>query len=428
MFIMEFNPTREYAAFLDKNDDLKQFREQFYIQPEKIYFDGNSLGLLSKRAEASLLTLLDSWKQHGIDGWTQGENPWFYLSEQVGVQLSKIVGAKPEEVIATGSTTVNLHQMIATFYKPTSKKTKIVIDELNFPTDLYAVQSQLGVHYENIEDHIQYVRSQDGHYYTYEDIVAAMTDDVALIILPGVLYRSGQILDLKALTTEAHKRGIIIGFDLCHSVGSVEHSLHDWDVDFAFWCNYKHLNGGPGAVAGLFVHEKHSGTKPGLAGWFSSDKEKQFDMETSLVQANDVSAYQMGTPHLLSLAPLLGALEVFNEAGIQRIREKSVQLTEYFIQLYNHYLSEYDFELSCPVNNELRGGHVFMTHADSARICKALKEKGVIPDFRAPNGIRIAPVALYNTFEEVFEVVQIIKTIMDEKLYEYFKNEREIVA
>ncbi|WP_312506053.1 kynureninase [Lysinibacillus sp.] len=428
MFIMEFNPTREYAAFLDKNDDLKEFREQFYLQPGTIYFDGNSLGLLSKRAEASLLKLLDSWKQHGIDGWTQGEHPWFFLSEQVGAQLSKIVGAKPEEVIATGSTTVNLHQMIATFYKPTGKKTKIVIDELNFPTDLYAVQSQLGLHYENIEEHIQYIRSQDGHYYTHEDIVAAMTEDVALIVLPGVLYRSGQILDMKALTKEAHQRGILIGFDLCHSVGSVEHSLHDWDVDFAFWCNYKHLNGGPGAVAGLFVHEKHFGTKPGLAGWFSSDKAKQFDMETSLIQAQNVSAYQMGTPHLLSLAPLLGALELFNEAGITRIREKSMQLTEYFIQLYNYYIGNYDFTLNCPVNNDLRGGHVYLTHSDSARICKALKAKGVVPDFRAPNGIRIAPVALYNSFEEVYEVVQILKTIMDEKLYEQFKNEREIVA
>ncbi|MEE3808227.1 kynureninase [Lysinibacillus fusiformis] len=428
MFNMEFNPTREYAAFLDKNDDLKGFREQFYLQPETIYFDGNSLGLLSKKAEASLLTILDSWKQYGIDGWTQGEYPWFYLSEQVGAQLAKIVGAKPEEVIATGSTTVNMHQMIATFYKPTGNKTKIVIDELNFPTDLYAVQSQLGLHYENIEEHIQYVRSKDGHFYAHDDIVSAMTDDVALIILPGVLYRSGQILDMEALTKEAHQRGILIGFDLCHSVGSIEHSLHDWDVDFAFWCNYKHLNGGPGAVAGLFVNEKHFNTKPGLAGWFSSAKEKQFDMETSLIQAPDAGAYQMGSPHLLNLAPLLGALELFNEAGIQRIRKKSIQLTEYFIAQYYQYLGEYGFEVNCPVINEQRGGHIFLTHTEAARICKALKAKGVIPDFRAPNGIRIAPVALYNTFEEVYEVVQILKTIMDEKLYEQFKNEREIVA
>ena len=420
--------TKEYAKKLDKKNELKAYREEFYIQPDTIYFDGNSLGLLSKRAESTLLQLFDSWKQYGIDGWTNGDHPWFYLSESLGKSNAPLVGAQPEEVVVTGSTTANLHQLVATFYKPEGKRTKILADELNFPSDIYALKSQLQLHGYSPEEHLVQVKSRDGQTLQEDDIIEAMTDDIALIVLPSVLYRSGQLLDIQRLTEEAHQRGILIGFDLCHSVGSIPHSLSDWDVDFAFWCTYKHLNGGPGSVGGLYVNNKHFGTAPGLAGWFSSKKDKQFDMEHTLTAAPDAGAYQMGTPHVLSLAPLLGSLAIFNEVGIEAVRTQSLKLTDYFMTLIDAELSDYGFVVSNPRDAVTRGAHIYLEHTEAARICKALKENHVIPDFRTPNGIRLAPVALYNTFEEIWEVVQILKTIMKEEQYKKFENKRDVVA
>ena len=419
--------TREYAIRLDAGNELS-YREEFYIKEDGIYLDGNSLGLLSKRAEKSLLDLLDSWKHHAIDGWTEGDNPWFYLSEKLGKELAPIVGAHPEEVIVSGSTTVNLHQLVSTFYKPEGKRTKILADELNFPSDIYALQSQVKLKGYDPDEHLVQVKSADGHTLKEEDIVAAMTDEIALIILPGVLYRSGQVLDMEYLTAEAHKRGIEIGFDLCHSVGSVPHSLSDWDVDFAFWCNYKHLNGGPGSTGGLFVNKRHFGQVPGLAGWFSSRKDKQFDMEHVLTAAEDAGAYQIGTPNIFSMAPIIGSLSMFNEAGMERIREKSLKLTGYMIKLIQHELDRHGFILRNPLDEKKRGGHIYLEHPEAARICKALKAEGVIPDFRAPNGIRLAPVALYNTFEDVWKTVQILKGIMEQEKYKQFENKRGVVA
>lgn len=420
--------SREYARQLDQEDGLKKYRDEFYIHPGTIYFDGNSLGLLSKRAEESLLSMLDSWKKFGIDGWLKGDNPWFYFSEKLGKMSAPLIGADPEEVIVTGSTTVNLHQILSTFYKPNGKRTKILADELNFPTDIYAIKSQLRVHGLDPEEHLIQVKSRDGQTLDENDIIEAMTDEVAIIVLAGVLYRSGQILDMERLTKAAHERGILIAFDLCHSIGSVPHSLSEWDVDFAFWCTYKHLNGGPGAVAGMYVNKKHFGTSPGLAGWFSSDKNKQFDMEHELTAAPDAGSMQMGTPHLLSAAPLLGSLEMFEEAGIEKIREKSLKLTGYMMTLIDAELSGFDFTVANPRDDEKRGGHIFLEHQEAARICKALKENNVIPDFRTPNGIRLAPIALYNTFEEVWQVVQILKKIMENEEYKKFENKRDVVA
>ncbi len=420
--------TLEFAQLQDKEDSLNRFREEFYIKPNSIYMDGNSLGLLSKRAEKTLLESLNDWKEHGIDGWTNGKHPWFFLSEKLGDMMAPLVGALANEVIVTGSTTVNLHQLVATFYKPEGKRTKILADELTFPSDIYALQSQLRIHGFDPETHLIRVKSRDGRLLEEEDIIEAMTDEIALIILPTVLYRSGQILDMKRLTAEANKRGILIGFDGCHSIGAIPHSFTEWGVDFAYWCNYKHLNGGPGSVGGLYVNSKHFGTAPGLAGWFGSKKEKQFDMEHSLTPAESAGAYQIGTPHVLSLAPLLGALEIFAEAGIENIRAKSLNINQYLMDLINQELHDFGFTIGNPSDDIRRGGHVSLEHKEAARICKALKENGVIPDFRSPNIIRLAPVALYTSYKEVWEVVQILKKIMIEKQYEKFENEREVVA
>ncbi|KGR87030.1 kynureninase [Lysinibacillus odysseyi] len=417
---------KEAAIRMDEQDPLKIYRDEFYVKKGQYYLDGNSLGLLSKRAEKAVLSLLDSWKEYGIDGWTKGDNPWYYLSEKLGEMCAPLIGAKAEEVILTGSTTANLHQLLATFYKPQGKRVKILADELNFPTDLYAISSHLAVHNYDAS-YMKLVKSEDGHLLQEEAIIEAMTEEVAMVILPGVLYRSGQVLDIEKLTKAAHERDILIGFDLCHSIGSVPHELHNSGVDFAFWCNYKHLNGGPGSVAGIFVHEKHFGTRPGLAGWFGSDKSKQFDLSIEMTPADTAGAYQIGTPHILSLAPIYGSLEMFREVGIEAIRKKSLQLTQFFMDCIDQELAPFGFTLGNP-KDKTRGGHIYLVHEEAARICSALKEAGVTPDFRAPNGIRLAPVALYNSFTDVWETVQILKDIMENEIYKKFENKRGVVA
>ncbi|GGD01489.1 kynureninase [Pontibacillus salipaludis] len=420
--------SKEYAKSLDHQDPLSHFRDEFYIQEGTLYMDGNSLGLLSRRAEQSVLQILDSWKQLGIDGWTQGEHPWYYLSEQLGEQSASLVGGKKEEVIVTGSTTVNLHQLVATFYKPENGRTKILADQLNFPSDIYALKSQLELKGYDPDEHLVQVKSRDGREIKEDDVIDAMTEDIALIVLPTVLYRSGQLLDIKRLTDEAHKRGILIGFDGCHSVGVVPHQFNDWGVDFAYWCHYKYVNSGPGGVGGLFVHERHLHETPGLSGWFGSDKDKQFDMDHTFQPAQTAGAYQIGTPHLLSVAPLIGSLELFNEAGIEAIRRKSLKSTQYMMDLLSNELQGYGFTIGNPLEDARRGGHVCLEHKEAARICKALKDKGVIPDFRSPNVIRLAPIAFYTSYVEVWETMQVLKNIMEQKLYEQYENKRGVIA
>ncbi|MBS4189354.1 kynureninase [Bacillus sp. FJAT-49705] len=424
----DFDASYEYACLLDEQDELRSFRSEFYMKEGTIYLDGNSLGLLSKRAEKALLEMLDSWKQYGIDGWTEGKYPWFTLSEHLGRLVAPLIHASADEVIITGSTTTNLHQMVSTFYEPVGKKSKILADELTFPSDIYSLQSQLLLRGFNPDTHLIRVKSRDGRLLEEEDIIAAMSDEIALIVLPSVLYRSGQVLDMKRLTEEAHKRDIIIGFDLCHSIGAIPHYFNEWDVDFAVWCHYKYLNSGPGGVGGLYVNERHFGKKPGLAGWFGSKKEKQFDMEHIFLHAANAGAYQIGTPHVLSIAPLIGSIGMFEEAGIEKIRDKSLHMTGYMMNLISFKLKDYGFSFGNPAEERRRGGHIYLEHSEAARICKALKMNGVIPDFRAPNGIRLAPVALYNSFDDVWKSVDILKDIMANEQYKQFENKRGVIA
>lgn len=423
-----FKSTEDFAKQLDQQDSLSHFKDAFYIKENQIYMDGNSLGLMSKRSEKRLLEVLDSWKNFGIDGWTKGDHPWFYLSENLGAKVAKLVGGKPEEVVVTGSTTTNLHQLVATFFNPKGKRTKILADELNFPSDIYALKSQLKLRGLDPDEHLIRVTSRDGRTIKEEDIIDAMTDEVALVILPTVLYRSGQLIDIKRVTDAAHERGIKIGWDGCHSVGAIPHDFHNQGVDFAYWCHYKYVNNGPGGVAGLFVHEKHFGTEPGLAGWFGSDKTKQFDMEHDFTPAPTAGAFQIGTPHVLSVAPLIGSLELFEEAGMDAIREKSLKATEYLMYLVKENLSDYEFTIGNPTDDAFRGGHVCLEHSEAASICKALKANGVVPDFRAPNVIRLAPVAFYVTYHDVYQMVMILKDIMENETYKQYKNERDVIA
>ncbi len=417
-----------YALEQDRADVLAGFRDAFYLREGVIYLDGNSLGLASRPAERALLDALEDWKTHAIDGWTSGERPWFFTAERLGERLAPLVGAHADEVIATGSITANIHQLLATFYRPAGTRTRILADELNFPTDIYAMQSQVELHGYSAKTHLVRVPSRDGRTLDEDDIIARMSEEVAVILLPAVLYRSGQLLDMPRLTREAHARGILIGFDLAHSIGSVPHALHDWGVDFAVWCNYKHLNGGPGAVGGLYVHRRHLGGKPGLAGWFSSDKRKQFDMAHELSPASTAGAFQMGTPHLFSSAPLLGALELFERAGIERIRAKSLRQTDYMMALAERELVPHGFTITNPVEHARRGGHVCLEHDEAARIAKAMKAHGVIPDYREPNVIRVAPIALYTSYREIREAIQRIGSIMATREYARYENRRDVVA
>ncbi|MBA2175156.1 kynureninase [Halobacillus locisalis] len=420
--------TRQTVKELDQQDSLQSFKSEFYTRDSHYYMDGNSLGLLSKRAEQTVLRSLQDWKEQAIDGWTEGREPWFYMSEKIGEMTAPLVGAKPHEVINTGSITTNLHQLIATFYQPEEKRTKILADALNFPSDIYALQSQIEQKGLRHEEQLIQVESKDGYTLDENDIIEQMDEQVAVLLLPSILYRSGQLLDMKRITEEAHKRGIIVGFDLAHSIGAIPHELHDWNVDFAVWCTYKYLNSGPGGVGGLYVHERHLGQKPGLAGWFSSKKEKQFDMEHTLTPAETASAYQIGTPHILSSAPLLGSLELFHEAGMDSIRQKSLKLTRLLMNLIHQELSDFGFQIVNPLEDERRGGHVSLVHPDAASICKALKSERVTPDYRSPNVIRLAPIALYTSFEDVYDTVMILKEIMSSGKHKDFKNERGIIA
>ena len=426
-----FRTGKESAQILDREDVLSGFRQRFYLLPKKIYMDGNSLGLLSQDAEEGLYRMIDQWKKLGINGWLEAEPPWFGYAEELGKRQAALVGALPEEVVMTSSTTVNLHALVGTFYHPQGKRKKILADELNFPSDIYALKSQIESKGYDPERDLVLVKSRDGRFLEEEDIVRAMDNEIALILLPGVLYRSGQLLDMAYLSKKAHEKGIPIGFDCSHSVGAVPHHFDRWDVDFAFWCNYKYMNNGPGGVASLFINKKHFSRKPSLAGWWGYRKDKQFNMSLDFEKANNAGGWQIGTPHLLSLAPLEGSLKIFHEAGMEKIREKSLNLTSYLIFLLKELGltdSPYHFSIGSPLEEERRGGHVAIEHDDAARINKALKDRGIIPDFRYPNIIRLAPVALYNTFYEVWQVVEALKEIIEKGEHKKYGDVKEVVT
>ncbi|NLB83943.1 MAG: kynureninase, partial [Synergistaceae bacterium] len=327
-----------------------------------------------------------------------------------------------DEVIMTGSTTMNLHSLVSTFYHPSIERRKIVADELNFPSDIYALRSQLKLKGMNPEEDLMLIPSRDGRTLDEEDIIAALDDSVAMVILPGVLYRSGQLLDMERITREAHERGILVGFDCAHSAGALSHKLSDWGVDFAFWCGYKYLNGGPGCPAFIYINRKHFEREPGLAGWFGCQKNRQFNMDLEFNHARSAGGWQMGTPPLLSAAPLRSSLQVFGQAGMERLRRKSLALTSLLMELVDTYLTEppYGYSIGTPREPERRGGHVAVEHDEAWRICSALKKRKIIPDFRPPNVIRLAPVALYNTFTDVINLVEALRDIIDSGEFEKF--------
>jgi kynureninase len=424
---IDFNIGEDFAIQLDK-EDTQSFADKFFKAQNQIYMDGNSLGLMAKASEATLLSALEDYKTLGIDGWLEAKNPWFYYAENLGERMANLVGALEDEVIVTGSTTGNIHNLLATFYKPTGKRTKLLMDELNFPSDLYAAKGHLQGQNRPGED-LVLLKSQDGHTLSEEDIIAAFTDEVCVAFLPSVLYRSGQLLDMERLTKKAHEKGIIIGFDCCHSAGSVPHKLHEWDVDFAVWCCYKYLNAGPGSSAAIYINQRHHSIQPGLPGWFGYNKTRQFDMTQTFESAGNAGAWQIGTPHIFSMAPIDGSLQVFEEFGIENVREKSLHMTGYLMFLIDNLLTQYGFNIVTPREPKRRGGHVALARdEESIRINACLKKRGVIPDFRFPNIIRLAPIALYNSYHEIWKVVDILKDIMEKEEYLQMEDKRGTVA
>jgi kynureninase len=421
---------RRKARRLDRTDPLKAFRKRFFMPPGTIYLDGNSLGLLSRQAEAALSRTIRSWKNLGVRGWLEAEPPWFTLAENIGGQCSELVGAAPEEVVMSGTTTVNIHSLVHTLYRPQGRRSKIIADALDFPSDIYALKSIIRLRGRDPAEHLVLVPSRDGRTLDEEEITGRFDDSVALVFLPSVLYQSGQLLDLEFLTRRAHQKSIPIGFDCSHSVGTVPHEFTRWGVDFALWCSYKYLNGGPGATAFLYLNRRHFERAPALAGWFGSIKEKQFDMSLDFEPARGAGGWQISSPSILSAAPLLGSLAVLREAGMRAVREKSLRMTGYCMELVDELLSAepYGFSIGTPRQEERRGGYVAIIHPEGMRISAALRARGVIPDFRPPDIIRVAPVALYNTFSELGELAKHLREIIERREYERFPKQRGTIS
>ncbi len=412
------NTSFDEARRRDSSDPLARWREEFSPPPQMIYVDGNSLGLVPRSAQQAVTKTMDDWRTLAVDGWFDASSNWFGLSESLRAPMAHLVGALPHEVIVTGTTTVNLHSLLATFYRPDATCRKIVANKLDFPSDIYALQSQIRLHGGDPATELVRVASADGRFIDEADLVAALADDVALLIVPSVLYRSGQLLDIELLTKAAHDREVMIGVDAAHSVGAVPHSFHEWGVDFAFWCTYKYLNAGPAAPGALFVHERHHAMLPGLSGWWGCDKDRQFEMAHEFHPATDAGRWQISAPPIVAMAPLAVSLRLFDQIGIDAIREGSLARTDYLIHLIEEtglLGPPYCYRIGTPVQPERRGGHVAVEHEHAEQICKALRDRGIVPDFRHPNIIRIAPVALYNTYEDCWEVVRHLKEIVEEK-------------
>lgn len=378
-------------------------RRDLFSMPPGIYLDGNSLGLMPHAAREAVLRRLTEWETLAVSGW----DAWFGLAESLSPSLARMVGALPHEVIATGSITANLHALLATLYRSGERRRHLVATSLDFPSDVYVLQSWAGRH----GAEVRLIPSRDGHTLHEEDILAALTDDVAVALLPTVLYRSGQLLDVPRLTREARARGVLIGWDAAHSVGSVPHDLHEAGADFAVWCHYKYVNAGPGVPGGLFLHERHHGLRPGLRGWWGHDKGTQFEMAREFRPASGAGAHQLGTPPILALAALEGALSVFDTVTLEEVRARSLELTESLMALVDTHLPE--VQIVTPREPGRRGGHVALAHPEAHALSLALRSRGIIPDFRQPDILRLAPVALYNTEAELEETVQVLRELLN---------------
>jgi kynureninase len=425
---MTFQNTLEYARKADALDPLKYFRERFFFPQHRrkdcIYFTGNSLGLQPRSVSDHIDEELENWASLAVEGHFKGANPWVQYHDQFPGPLSKIVGALPEEIVVMNTLTVNLHMLMGTFYRPTPERFRIICEAKAFPSDQYALESQVQLHGFSPDQAIIEVGAREGEYnIRTEDILATIDqyrDSTALVLFGGINYYSGQVLDMEAITQAAHKAGAYAGFDLAHAAGNVELHLHDWQVDFACWCSYKYLNSGPGGVSGAFIHEKHARNTdmPRLAGWWGYEKETRLQMKPGFKPIPTAEGWQVSNAPILLLAAHKASLDIFEEAGMQALLEKSRALTSYLFYILDDINAEQSqkvIEVITPRGDKEHGAQVSMLmHRKGREIFDTLIRSGVIGDWREPNVIRVAPVPLYNTYEDVWQFGHIVRTILSE--------------
>ena len=409
-----FRPGRDFAAALDRGDPLARFRDEFHVPrrangDEEIYFAGNSLGLMPKRTPKYVEAELDAWKRLAVKAHFSGEHPWMPYHEFLAKPMARLVGASQGEVVTMNSLTVNLHLMMTSFYRPTPDRHRILLEDRAFPSDDYALESQARLHGFDPAEALVRVRSED-----VATVLEREGQSIALVVLPGVQYYSGLAFDVEAITKLAHSKGCVAGFDLAHAAGNLVLRLHDWNVDFAVWCTYKYLNSGPGSVGGAFVHERHStrSNLPRLAGWWGHDKESRFRMESGFRPIPGAEGWQLSNPPILSLAAIRASLDVFMEAGgMEPLRKKSLHLTGYLEWLLLRDLRD-AVEILTPADPNRRGCQLSLRVKKSGsgkRVFEKLEASGVTCDWRDPDVIRVAPVPLYNRFEEVWRFVEILR-------------------
>jgi kynureninase len=421
-------PATPLAADLDARDPLASFAAAFAKPKNTIYLDGNSLGLLCRPADEALREVLDAWREWAILGWTDGTEPWFDMPRRAAALLAPIIGADAADVMVGQSTTVNLHQLLATFYDPHGPRPRILIDEHSFPTDRYAVESHLRLRGRDPARDLVVMPSQDERPLEETAVLGAMDDTVGLAVLPTVLYRSGQLLDVAGLTRAARASGVRIVWDCSHSAGVVPHYFRADNVDYAFGCTYKYLNAGPGAVAFLYVHPRWQNRGPGMAGWFGCDPARQFEMAPEFQPAADAGRFLMGTPHVLSLAPLLGALRLVLQADVAALRGKSLALTAFLRRCIEQRLATKCVRVVTPAEDHRRGGHITIAHPDAGRLSRALRARCVVPDFRPPDLLRLCPAPLYTSFGECERAVHVIEELLTSRSYDILPERDALVT
>src|SRR5215203_3489526 len=420
---MQFENSIEFAKSLDNADPLRKFRTEFIIPTvegvEQVYFLGNSLGLQPKRTPLYIMQVLDQWGHHGVEGFFRGEQPWLYYHDQLVQPLANIVGALPQEIVVMNQLTVNLHLLLISFYQPTKKRNKIICEAKAFPSDQYMLETHIKQRGLDPEDVLIQIKPKEGEVLLQEqDIIAAIKqhkNDLALILLGGVNYYSGQVFDMQEITEAGHKAGAKVGFDLAHAAGNIRLQLHDWDVDFASWCSYKYLNSGPGAIAAAFINERYH-TDENLqrfAGWWGHKKDKRFLMEPGFDPIPSAEGWQLSTPSPVLYAAHKAALEIFDEAGFDAIVQKGQELSDYLLFIIddlNSKLSKPIIKVVTPRNEKEKGCQVSMLILQKGKeVFDTLTMNGVFADWREPDVIRVAPIPLYNSFEEVWRFGKILE-------------------
>ena len=420
---MQFENTLEFAQSLDQQDPLKSFRNEFHFptfhKNEVRYFTGNSLGLQPKSTAKYIQEELDDWAKFGVEGHFLSRRPWFSYHENLTEKVAKIVGAKPIEVVVTHSLTTNLHLLMVSFYRPQGKRTKILCEAKAFPSDQYALESQVKFHGLSNEHLVEVAPREGEQLIRIEDILSKIEelgDELALVMIGGVNYYTGQLFDMESITKAGHKVGAIVGFDLAHAAGNINLKLHEWGVDFAAWCGYKYLNSSPGGVSGMFVNERHANNPalPRFAGWWGHNKEVRFLMEPGFQPMPGAEGWQLSNAPVLGMAAHLAAIDLFDQAGMEAIGTKRDLMTAY-LEFVIDTISERNkekctFELITPRDKKQRGAQLsIMALGQGKALFDALSDLGVVADWREPNVIRVAPAPLYNSFEDCWWFGQLLE-------------------